>query len=151
MKKLALLLAAIPLIAACADTPTSVAPRGTAAPRNAVSAVNFTVYGETYATYGNSPVQYDSWQAGGEIVVGQTLNGNNTQLGTVSGGYGIGSFTQAASGTAHLLAYPYSGCTFLYFEINGVRVYDDYIDVDDYPSSGSSAYDYNAYFQCHYA
>ena len=148
MKKLALLLAALPLLAACADTPTSLASReAAAAPRHAASAVYFTVYGESYAVDSRNH-QYDTWVAGGEIVVSQTLNGSTTQLGTVSGGYGIGSFTQAAGGTAHLLASPYSGCTFLYFEINGVHVSSAYIAIDDYPSNGNATYDYQAYFSC---
>jgi len=148
MKKLALLLAALPLLAACADTPTSVTRKGATAPRAAASAVYFTVYGETYLTDGHGG-QFDTWIPGGEIVVGQTLNGSTTQLGTVSGGNGIGSFTQAAGGTVHLQATPYTGCTFLYYEINSVRVYNAYIAIDDYPSDGNATYDYNAYFQCH--
>ena len=145
MKKLVLLLAALPLAAAgCADSPGIVSPN---APHFAVNAVNFSVAAETYEI--RNHIQYDAFYAGGEVVVGQVLNGTPSQLGTVYADYGIGSFTQSAGATAHLSAYPYSGCVFLYWEINGSQiVYDDYIAVDDYPPTGVGTYDYHAYFQC---
>jgi hypothetical protein len=145
MKKLALLLAALPLaVAGCTDASGIVAPK---APRFGTSAVNFTVAAETYEI--RNHIQYDAFYAGGEVVVGQVLNGTPSQLGTVYADYGIGSFTQAANGVVHLSAYPYSGCVFLYWEINGWQiVYDDYIAVDDYPPTGVGTYDYHAYFQC---
>lgn len=145
MKKLLLLAAVLPLAAAaCADQPGITAPN---APRMAVSAVPFTVAAETYEI--RNHVQYDAFYAGGEVVVGQTLGGTTSQLGTVYADYGIGGFTQAAGGTVHLNAYAYTGCVFLYYEINGSqRVYDGYIAIDDYPPTGVGTYDYHAYFQC---